>query len=449
MAAAQPRRVLAVAERAHELAQQVGGPILVAASIVLAEALILVGRTSAARELLSKARASLEDDDLTATAQIVGAEASFFAVLGDYERSRQSLSQLIATGRKLSAPGLLVYPLATLAQVDFITGRWRQARAEASEGADLGRETGQTAFLAWAHVGLARLDAAQGNEHAARKHLATAHELADPGGVEIVLMWAHGVAVLLDLGSGELDSAADQGVRLSHFAAERGYGEPGVGVGYWFADAIEACVRVGRTTDGEKLLRTFETQAQTTKGGWALGAAARCRGLLADDASFEAEFEQALRLQEKTNTPFERARTQLCLGERLRRARRRSDARTPLRSALATLELLGATPWVERTRSELRACGGRPPTQSHDPLEDLTTHELQVALVVGQGSTNKEAAAKLFISPKTVDYHLRNIYGKLGIRSRAQLARIIAHADTAALVMRPNACASATEHQPP
>src|SRR6185436_877664 len=123
---------------------------------------------------------------------------------------------------------------------------------------------------------------------------------------------------------------------------------------------------------------------------------------------------------------FERARTLLCLGERLRRARQRADAREPLKEALETFERLGARGWAERTRTELRATGQASARRAETAAEQLTPHELQIALLVAQGMTNREAAAALFLSPKTIEYHLGQIYRKLDVRGRAQLARFMA-----------------------
>jgi DNA-binding NarL/FixJ family response regulator len=128
--------------------------------------------------------------------------------------------------------------------------------------------------------------------------------------------------------------------------------------------------------------------------------------------------------------PFERARTQLCYGERLRRLRRRADARRHLHEALETFTRLGAQPWAERTRSELRATGSTV-RRSTDALPKLTPQELQVALVVARGATNHEAATTLFLSQKTIEYHLSNIYRKTQIRSRAELAGIAGDARAA------------------
>ena len=159
---------------------------------------------------------------------------------------------------------------------------------------------------------------------------------------------------------------------------------------------------------------------------WANAAAARCRGLLAADDEFEAPLQAAL---EHREMPFETARTRLVLGERLRRAGRRVEARADLREALAAFERLGAQPWAERARTELRASGERVRRGSPTAAEQLTPQELQVALEVARGSTNREAAAALFLSPKTIEFHLRNIYRKLGIRSRTELVRRVLSGD--------------------
>ena len=123
---------------------------------------------------------------------------------------------------------------------------------------------------------------------------------------------------------------------------------------------------------------------------------------------------------------FEAARTRLCWGERLRRTRRRSDARELLRSALTTFERVGAAPWADRARDELRAAGEAVERAASLPAEELTPQELRIAMLVAQGRTNPEVAAEVFISRKTVEHHLSQIYRKLGIRSRTDLARLMA-----------------------
>jgi DNA-binding NarL/FixJ family response regulator len=124
--------------------------------------------------------------------------------------------------------------------------------------------------------------------------------------------------------------------------------------------------------------------------------------------------------------PFERARTLLCHGERLRRARRRADARRPLRDALAIFDRLGAADWAARTRQELRATGTTAPSAARPELAELTPHEVQIALMVAEGRTNREVAAAMFLAPKTVEHHLTTIFRKLGLRRRTELARLFA-----------------------
>lgn len=121
--------------------------------------------------------------------------------------------------------------------------------------------------------------------------------------------------------------------------------------------------------------------------------------------------------------PFERARTELLYGEWLRRERRRQDARVHLRRALETFRSLGTTPFAERAEAELRATGETARKRDPSTLDDLTPQELQIAGLVAEGSTNREIAAQLFLSPRTIDYHLHKVFSKLGIASRTDLIR--------------------------
>jgi DNA-binding NarL/FixJ family response regulator len=125
---------------------------------------------------------------------------------------------------------------------------------------------------------------------------------------------------------------------------------------------------------------------------------------------------------------FERARTRLAYGERLRRSGRRREARAQLRPALEELDAIGAVPWAERARSELNATGETVGPRPPRGTERLTPQELHIAELVADGKTNKEIAAQLFLSPKTIEYHLANAYRKLDVHSRAELTRIVAAA---------------------
>ena len=154
----------------------------------------------------------------------------------------------------------------------------------------------------------------------------------------------------------------------------------------------------------------------------ALAAAERCRALLAGargdaDAAFSA-LERALAHHDRVPIPFDRARTLVALGEVSRRAKRRRGAREALEGALGEFERLGAEVWVARARADLARVGGRAPSRA-----ELTPAERQIAALVARGHRTKEVAAQLFLSPKTVEGHLSRIYGKLGVRSRTELAR--------------------------
>src|SRR5262249_53817176 len=204
-------------------------------------------------------------------------------------------------------------------------------------------------------------------------------------------------------GLGRAEQAIDALAGLAEQVREHGLLEPAVI--QWAPNLIEAYVRAGRDDDADRELGSFEQQARATERGWALATAARCRGLL-DPDEFDEPFRRALDLHALAPTPFERARTELCYGERLRRARRPAEAREHLREALAAFEQLGATPWAERARHEIGATGET--VQRRDPFasDELTPTELQVALIVARGATNKEAGAALFLSPKTIETHL-------------------------------------------
>jgi DNA-binding CsgD family transcriptional regulator len=159
----------------------------------------------------------------------------------------------------------------------------------------------------------------------------------------------------------------------------------------------------------------------------------RCRGLMAEDADIDRCFGTAAALHERTGNPFALARTWLCHGERLRRAGRRADARGRLTAALDLFEQLGARQWASRAETELRAAGaGQRPTRRPAGVDALTAQELQVALAVSRDLSNRQVAAELYLSPKTVEFHLGNVYRKLGIRSRTGVASLLADRHPAA-----------------
>jgi DNA-binding CsgD family transcriptional regulator len=373
-------------------------------------------------ELRARARAVAPLDDPMVAGMILQSEAGHLSVLGRHVEARAEIEQLVSAARAAGAAGVLVYPLGLLGEIELRSGNWPRAIAVASEAVELAEQTGQLAWGTFAMQVLTRVEAARGHFEAAAAHGARAQAIADAFAFDGMRFYLPTARAFLALTVGDLEEAVEQGREVEEISRERGLLEPAVVL--WAPDLIESYARLDRRREAQRVLERFTSEAVATQRTWALAAAARCRGILEDD--FEGAFAEALERHAGLGMPFERARTELCLGERRRRTGRRTDARGPLRSALRAFERLGARPWAERARSELAASGERVRPRDAARTDALTPHELRVALVVARGATNREAAAELFVSPKTVDFHLRQIYRKLGIRSRAELGRLFA-----------------------
>ena len=185
----------------------------------------------------------------------------------------------------------------------------------------------------------------------------------------------------------------------------------------------EALIAVGDLREAEEKLSPWEERARALDRSWALAITARCRALLlaarGDMTGAQEQFERALREHERTQDPFQHARTLLALGATQRRAKQRSAARASLEGAKEIFDRLPAPLWAAKVRSELARIGGRPPANK----DELTEAERRVAALVAEGRTNQEVAASLFLGERTVASHLTHIYAKLGVRSRTELAR--------------------------
>ena len=191
-------------------------------------------------------------------------------------------------------------------------------------------------------------------------------------------------------------------------------------------ELVDAYLRLGRAVEAAEAASAYVAAAEAKGQPWARARAARCRGMVAEDGRWEAAFDTAIGLHERTLDTFEGARTHLAYGARLRREGQRSRSREQLRAALETFERLGARAWADQARSELAATGETARRRDPSTLDDLTPQEFQIAGLLASGMTTREAAAAAFLSPKTVEYHLRNTYRKLGIRSREELTTAMA-----------------------
>jgi DNA-binding CsgD family transcriptional regulator len=253
----------------------------------------------------------------------------------------------------------------------------------------------------------------------ARALFAEGAELAARGHLEDFRMRNLARLAFVDLSLGDARAALDRLSPLVDRLEEKGYRHPSSPP--VLPHAIEAAIAVGRLETAGALVVRLECQASALAEPWPLAVAARSRALLAAatgdfEASFEA-FACALAEHKRVPMPFERARTLLALGAVQRRARRRAEARASLQQALQIFQELGTPVWAEKARVELGRIGGRRRT------EGLTPAEGRVAELVAEGRANREVAAALFLSERTVATHLTHIYAKLGVRSRTELAR--------------------------
>jgi DNA-binding CsgD family transcriptional regulator len=415
---------LAAAEKASGLASNEGGTVEVLATGLLGIAKLLRGRSHDASPLLKRFAPLLDDARFLERASAAVWPAALALVwLEEYGQARDAFTALVHYARTHGAPTMLPHALVGLSELEFRTGDWVAARAAATEAVQLADETGQPVAHAFALLALARVAAPQGREQDCTAHVFEAVRLA-PSGAGAVLAYAGTHLGALEFALGRSEATISHLEQVTERAAGHGLQDPGVV--QWAPDLIEAYVRCGRTDDAETALAEFERRAQTTGRAWALATAARCRGLLAPAAKFEPAFLEARERHARSDTPFDRARTELCFGARLRRARRRSDARAPLREALAIFQRLGAEPWAARARSELLATGETVRSGEAARTDELTAQEAAVARLVADGATNREAAAALYVSVKTIETHLGRVYRKLQVRSRTELARLLA-----------------------
>ncbi len=426
---------LATAERAQEIATRVGGPTAVLASLQLGKARILTGDVAGGYPLLMHAVDRLSRGDIDETGDELAQAGPVLLAIEEYAVAEETLARAIAAQRAASAMGRLAYSLGAMSELEMRIGRWAAAAANGAEAVELAREAGQSGQLSYNLARLARLDAAQGRPDDCQSKVSEALVLAERFNFGSALPFAHSAVGLLHLGLGHLPEAILALDETKRRWFEIGLRDPGRLE--WQADLVEALIRTGERALAETELADLERRAEAcrrpsidgrppTACTLARAAAARCRGLIADPSDADEIFGAALGWHAWSNTPFERARTELCYGEQLRRHGRRVDARGHLRAALATFEHLGADPWSDRARKELAATGETVAPRKHRPLPALTPQELQVALLVGAGSTNREVGAALFLTPKTVEFHLAKVYRKLELRSRTELANWLA-----------------------
>ncbi|MEU7867089.1 helix-turn-helix transcriptional regulator [Dactylosporangium sp. NPDC049140] len=297
------------------------------------------------------------------------------------------------------------------------------AAATAGEGLRLAAATGQDAVAdnccGLLAVMAGMLGDGEGCRHWVRRCRARAGGDVDSQ-ARAMCVWA---ASLVDVADGRHADAAGRLWGVMRTAVGRGH--LGVQVPA-IPTLVEAVVRGGDHGPAHQVLAAYDLWATATANPTWLALSARCHGLLAGgDDEADAHFREALRLHLAGDSAFPGARTELLYGEELRRRRRPAAAREHLRSALATFERYDAGPWVRRAAAELRAAGDHVEPAGAAVGPALTAQQARIARLVAGGATNREIAAALFVSPRTVDHHLRNIFVRLGVRSRTELARVM------------------------
>jgi DNA-binding CsgD family transcriptional regulator len=417
------RLALDYATRAGSLGARLDGRAELEVEQSLGGALVLSGRIDEGLVHLQRAERLLEREDTLVDFKATGLAMSYYWA-ERYEHARGLLGAVIVRGRREGVVAALPSALAVMAWIDFRLGDWTLAQAEVMESLSLAAATGQWSERGFSLMRLAELEAARGTADECRAHVQEALRVADELGVGSLYLMAGPVLGLLEIACGPTPDTIERLEATGRHCLERGLEEPMVLP--WTQELTEAYLRLGDLAGAERTLSRLEHLARRSGQHSAAAVACRYRGMLAaDDTEAGLLFRRALEHHEQMPTPFDRARTELCFGERLRRARKRSDARDQLRSALATFDRLRAAPWADRTRRELAATGERARRRVPDTRDHLTPQELQVALLVAEGATNREAAAQLFVSAKTIETHLSHTYRKLGVRSRTELARAV------------------------
>jgi DNA-binding CsgD family transcriptional regulator len=337
--------------------------------------------------------------------------------LGDDDAAYRFNSRTVADARATGAISDLLFGLQRLTLAEIVTGRWTAAQVSAAEAERLSRETSQPGLRAVPLGWLTVLAALTGDEERFHSLLTETEELAATHALGVfddlvrdALHWARG---LRELTMGNPESAVTWFSVMSH---------PAVAGMAAALDRIEAAIHSGRRDEALQWLDRLDAFASHTGIVSAQARVAHCRALLAVGETAHSLFREALTLHARSRRPFERARAELAYGEFLRRSRRRVDARSHLQAALDTFEQLNSGPWADRARLELRAAGRTARRRDPSTLLQLTPQEIQVARFVARGLRTREVAAQLFLSTRTVDFHLRNVFTKLGISSRTELA---------------------------
>jgi ATP/maltotriose-dependent transcriptional regulator MalT len=385
--------------------------------------LILIGAYAAPIE-----RGSVVIDRLARVMPSTDPDAFYFLgmaahVVGVFDRSETLLGRAVARLREQGRLGLLAQVLIARAWAATQLGQLGVARTAADEGARLAGETGQPVFRAGAQAVAAMVAALHGEQTLSEALAGEAERFAVPVSATAVLTLVQSARGWSALGQGRHADAYDQLRRLF---------DPGDSAYHhilrcWaLGDLAEAAAHSDRREEARAVMRELEAMARQTPSPWLHVGILYARPLLAAEGDAEPLFRAALGT-DMTRWPQYRARLQLAFGEWLRRRRRTTESRAPLRAARDAFDALGFGPWAERARQELRASGESSRRRTPDMLDELTAQELQIVQMAAAGLSNREIGQRLFLSRRTVESHLYRVFPKLGVTSRAQLAVVLAN----------------------
>ena len=332
------------------------------------------------------------------------------AHLGDDDVLLEHHRWVCEHGRAHGALVHVVYSLSRCAFAEIAMGDWAATSAGAVEALDLAVGAGQPALTLFPRGWLALLAAFRGDVDEATAHLAAL--AANP---------AEGIAATFvrDIACWTRAVLADNATTALHQLEQI---NTGLIARMAALDRIETALRAERRELAVQWTEEISHFGSAVGAEWALAVSAYGSAVLAEGEDADTHFKHAVAHAESARHRFDGARIHLAYGEHLRRTRRRVDAREHLRAALDVFDDLGAKPLAARATQELRASGETARRRDAVASDELTPQERQVAALVRQGMSNRDAAAQLFLSPRTVDFHLRNVFQKLGITSRAELA---------------------------
>ncbi|MGC9665924.1 AAA family ATPase [Planosporangium sp. 12N6] len=344
-------------------------------------------------------------------------------LLGDDVRAHRLATRLAEVARTGGDLATVPHALDLMAAADFALGHYDTAASTYQEAVRLARLSGQESLATNELGALAVLAALGGDRQTCALRVREVHARTagdDAGRSRSLGDWALAV---LDLVDGRPADAVTRLRRLMGVQPAHGHLVVKVAATPHLVEAAALC---GDRETAAGALKAFDPwMVRTGKAGW-LALSARCHALVTDsDGEADEYFREALRHHQVGASEFERARTELLYGQRLRRRRQPGAAREYLRSALETFERFDARPWVGQATAELRAAGDRVQPHRVRVADSLTPQQAQIARLVADGATNREVAERLFLSRRTVEYHLRNIFTRLGVRSRVELTRLM------------------------